>query len=114
MKWRVERLEGKIEFDKEKPDYAVSIAKSGRFVSKMICYEKGQSTPVHLHKTQDEIFHVIQGKGTITLDGEAVLLEPMTAIFVPAGTQHGIRADRDSRLVITFVKSPGKGQKIIK
>jgi quercetin dioxygenase-like cupin family protein len=112
MKWHLEKLDNKISFDQDQSDHRLLIAQSGRLESKMVCYARGQSTPAHQHEAQDEIFHVIQGRGTIVLDGEKMLLEPLTAVFVPAGTRHGIRAGQDSTLVITFVKSPGKGRKI--
>ena len=107
MDWKRVKLGEKIDFDLKKADYTVNIAKNDNLVSKMICYDVGQSTPVHSHKTQDEVFYVIEGRGTMFLNSEEVLIEPMDALFVPAGTKHGIKANKDSRLVITFVKSPG-------
>ncbi len=107
MKWHATKLADHIEFNTVKRDHTVNIAKSDKILSKMICYDAGQSTPVHSHATQDEVFYVIKGKGTMILNDKNVLLETMMVIFVPAGTKHGINADKNSQLVITFVKSPG-------
>lgn len=111
MTWHMIKLDEKIDFNQEKADHTVDIAKSDRLLSKLICYDMGQSTPVHSHKSQDEIFYVVEGFGTILLNEKEVKLEPTCCLFVPAGTKHGIKADQDSRLVITFVKSPGSIKK---
>ena len=80
---------------------------SPKMVAELICYEPGQGTPVHHHPSQDEIFYVIEGRGTMLVDGQEVAVHPRSLIHVPAQTSHGITAVADSRLVILFVKSPG-------
>ena len=80
---------------------------SPKMVAELICYEPGQGTPVHHHPSQDEIFYVIEGRGTMLVGGQEVSVHPRSLIHVPAQTSHGITAAADSRLVILFVKSPG-------
>ena len=80
---------------------------SEHLVAELVCYEPGQATAVHLHPRQDEIFHVIEGGGTILLDEEEVPVSAGSIVFVPAGARHGIRADAGIRLALIFVKGPG-------
>ena len=80
---------------------------SPKMVAELICYEPGQGTPVHHHPSQDEIFYVIEGRGTMRVGDEDVALQARSLIHVPAQTSHGITAAADSRLVVLFVKSPG-------
>ncbi len=43
---------------------------------------------VHYHKTLTEIYLILEGNGTIELDGEAVPVKPMTAIMIKPGCRH--------------------------
>ena len=81
---------------------------SSRMVAELLCYEPGQSTPVHYHPQQDEVFYVLEGSGTISTSNDGAMkttkVEPKSLILVPAGTQHGLIAE--SRMVVLFFKSP--------
>jgi quercetin dioxygenase-like cupin family protein len=80
---------------------------SENLVAELVCYEPGQATAPHLHPRQDEIFHVIEGGGTILVDENEVPVSAGSVVFVPAGSRHGIRADAGIRLALMFVKGPG-------
>lgn len=80
---------------------------SEKLVAELVCYEPGQTTAIHLHPHQDELFYVIEGAGTIRVGEEDVPVTATSAVFVPAGTNHGIRADDGNRLALMFIKSPG-------
>jgi quercetin dioxygenase-like cupin family protein len=80
---------------------------SEQLISEFVCYEPGQSTPAHPHPKQDELFFVIEGRGTFIIDGEEVPVEESNLILVPARVKHGISADKDSRLVVMFIKATG-------
>ena len=81
---------------------------SSRIVAELLCYEPGQSTPVHHHPQQDEVYYVLEGSGKISTGNngakQETQVEPKSLIFVPAGTPHGLVAD--SRMVVLFFKSP--------
>jgi len=94
-----------VEFSLEKR-IRKKLRSSEKMVAELVCYEPGQSTPVHHHPKQDEIFYVIEGSGQMIVGSEEVFLQPKSLIFVPAQTSHGITAARDSRLVILFIKAP--------
>ena len=78
---------------------------SGKLVAELLCYEPGQSTPVHQHPQQDEIFYVLEGHGKLTINGEETSIKAKSLILVPAQSLHGLMAG-DTRLVILFFKAP--------
>ncbi|MGE5754003.1 MAG: cupin domain-containing protein [Deltaproteobacteria bacterium] len=80
---------------------------SENLVAELVCYEPGQATAPHLHPRQDEIFHIIEGRGTILVDEDEVPVSAGSVVFVPAGSRHGIRADAGIRLALMFIKGPG-------
>ena len=80
---------------------------SDKIVAEMVCYEPGQATPEHIHPKQDEIFYVVEGTGTMIVNGEEIPLKPTSLILVKAREKHGVRTLPDSRLVLMFIKAPG-------
>jgi mannose-6-phosphate isomerase-like protein (cupin superfamily) len=80
---------------------------SENMVAELVCYEPGQATVPHLHPRQDEIFYVIEGKGTIVVGDENVSVSAGSVVFGPQGVRHGIRADAGDRLALMFIKGPG-------
>lgn len=46
--------------------------------------------------------HGIEGKGILTLNGEALLLEPGVLIFMPASALHSISADTNLSVLLTL------------
>ena len=79
---------------------------SDKIVAEMVCYEPGQATPEHAHPKQDEIFYVVEGTGTMIVNGEEIPLKPTSLIMVNAREKHGVRTLPDSRLVLMFIKAP--------
>jgi quercetin dioxygenase-like cupin family protein len=74
----------------------------------LVCYEPGTSTVEHHHVGQDEIFMIMEGTGTITVGGEPVRVGPGSLVFAPADIKHGIQPDADGKMVMVFVKAPGR------
>lgn len=95
-----------LEYSPERQTRKKLIA-SENLVVELVCYEPGQATAPHLHPHQDEIFHVIEGGGTILVDADEEPVSAGSIVFVPAGSRHGIRADAGIRLALMFVKGPG-------
>ncbi|MEW6158095.1 MAG: cupin domain-containing protein [Verrucomicrobiota bacterium] len=42
----------------------------------------------HYHKSMTEIYIVLEGEGSIELDGESVALKPLTAVMIRPGCRH--------------------------
>ena len=54
--------------------------------------EPGQATERHYHRQSEEIYVVLEGKGTLELDGEIREVAPGDAALIPPGAWHQIRA----------------------
>ncbi|MGB8646128.1 MAG: cupin domain-containing protein [Anaerolineae bacterium] len=63
------------------------------FFGRLLCLQRGQAVPVHVHAHKDECFDVLQGEGTLLVDGQEVRAGPGTMLYVPVGVRHGLRAD---------------------
>jgi quercetin dioxygenase-like cupin family protein len=74
----------------------------------LVCYEPGTATVEHHHVGQDEIFMIMEGTGTITIGGEPVRVGPGSLVYAPADIKHGIQPDPESKMVMVFVKAPGR------
>jgi quercetin dioxygenase-like cupin family protein len=74
----------------------------------LVCYEPGTSTIEHHHVGQDEIFIIMEGSGTITVGGEPVRVGPGSLVYAPADIKHAIEPDPNGRMVMVFVKAPGR------
>jgi mannose-6-phosphate isomerase-like protein (cupin superfamily) len=48
---------------------------------------------LHYHERTDEIYYVISGRGTMTLDNEEVELHPGVVVYVPRGVRHRARGE---------------------
>jgi mannose-6-phosphate isomerase-like protein (cupin superfamily) len=54
--------------------------------------EAGAGTERHYHGRSEEIYFVLEGSGTMELDGERRALGPGDAVLIPAGAWHQIQA----------------------
>jgi len=52
----------------------------------------GGETERHYHRVSEELYYLIDGKGTMEIDGEVREVGPGDAILIPAGTWHQIKA----------------------
>ncbi|MFT7646981.1 MAG: quercetin dioxygenase-like cupin family protein [Candidatus Poriferisodalaceae bacterium] len=74
--------------------------------AELVCYEPGQGTQEHFHKTQEEIYYIVEGSGSITIGDEVMQVSAGDMVFSPADVPHSI-ATADERMVMFFVKGPG-------
>ena len=66
-------------------------------------FPKGGSTNLHYHEQGDELFYVVEGKGTATLNDKTQPVGKGDVIFVPAGLPHRIaNLDQAEPLVVIF------------
>ena len=59
----------------------------------------GIATDRHYHKLSEEFYFIIEGKGSMEIDGEAREVGPEDAILIPAGAWHQITAVEDLRFL---------------
>lgn len=68
--------------------------------------EPGASIGEHRHEGNEEIYLVIEGHGTMILDGKEYPFRPGDVSLVKSGHTHGLRnsADGPMRLIVVCVK----------
>jgi mannose-6-phosphate isomerase-like protein (cupin superfamily) len=64
-----------------------------------------KGTP-HVHTGYDEVYYVLDGAGSITLDGEVQPLRPGTVAVIPAGVVHSLQADQGQELEFIIFGTP--------
>lgn len=71
----------------------------------------GVGIPPHIHHREDELFYVIDGQVEFTLDGEPVVGEAGTTVFLPKGTPHAFRVvgDVPARMLTLLVPAGLEG-----
>ena len=70
------------------------------FFGRLLCFSRGQVVPYHRHAHKDECFDVIEGEGTLLIDGREMRGGPGTILYVPANVEHGLRADGAEQWVV--------------
>jgi mannose-6-phosphate isomerase-like protein (cupin superfamily) len=58
---------------------------------------------------QEEVYFVLEGDGTMAVDGDVVELRPNTYVFVPPGTMRQVRAGDNGVSFICVGAPPGRG-----
>jgi quercetin dioxygenase-like cupin family protein len=81
-----------------------ALVKGGQIDVEMACYEPGQSTPMHAHPRQDEIFYVVEGCVNLCIGGKDQAFDAGTMVHVHHGTPHDVRNLGTSRSSIVFFK----------
>ena len=64
------------------------------------------STLLHKHLKTEEIYHIIQGEGTVRIGDETMTVKTGDSILIPPGTIHNICNNRDEELKILCCCSP--------
>ena len=59
----------------------------------------GRPTERHYHKLSEEFYFILEGQGTMEIDGEAKSVAPGDAILIPAGAWHQITATERLRFL---------------
>jgi mannose-6-phosphate isomerase-like protein (cupin superfamily) len=68
--------------------------------------EPGQETAAHVHHESQEIYYILEGRGTMMLGGEALVVSAGNAVFIPPGTPHNIKNTRAGALRILCICCP--------
>ncbi|KAF2121838.1 RmlC-like cupin domain-containing protein [Lophiotrema nucula] len=76
------------------------------------CQAKDGHLKCHRH-TQAEIYHVIQGRGIVTIDGEEHGVEKGSVVFIPGDSEHGIRNIGEQDLMWLYVFATDKFEDIV-
>src|SRR5262249_353688 len=62
----------------------------------------GGTDPQRPH-TEDEVYYVVQGRGSVRVGGEDRAVQPGTVVFVPAGVEHRFHSiTEELQLLVLF------------
>ncbi|HXG25447.1 MAG TPA: cupin domain-containing protein [Candidatus Binatia bacterium] len=67
----------------------------------------GFGPPLHRHRDEDEMFHVLSGAARVRCDGEAYEIGPGDFVFLPAGLPHTFLVGQDAPLHVLQITAPG-------
>ena len=70
-----------------------------KLVFRKRAFKPGSGVGLHEQK-EDEIYYVLSGRGTMTLDGKTVEITPGTAVLTRTGSAHSLKQVGDEDLVI--------------
>jgi quercetin dioxygenase-like cupin family protein len=78
----------------------------GRIAQLVVDGPRGDATPMHVHRSEDELFYVLDGEITVLVDGERIDLAAGDFAFAPHGVAHAyiVRSER-ARFLATI--TPG-------
>lgn len=81
-----------------------AIFKEGHLDVGLLLYGPGQRTPDHNHKDIDEVFYVVSGEGTITINKEDFIVSEKDIILSPKGETHGFNNTSSLNWVVLQIK----------
>ncbi|MBF0536786.1 MAG: cupin domain-containing protein [Nitrospirae bacterium] len=66
----------------------------------------GCSTALHRHIVAEEVYHVTEGRGIMTLDSEHISIEVGDTVYIRAGTLHSVKNTQNTPLRILCLCHP--------
>jgi len=70
------------------------------------CYRPMAYVAPHTHKVQEQVYHVLEGEGTMEIAGKRRIVRRHDVIFIPPGIEHAIYNSGLTDLVFIVVTSP--------
>lgn len=69
-------------------------------------YQPMAYVETHKHKVQEQIYHVLEGEGSMEIEGKRQTVRKHDVIFLPPGVSHSIRNDGLTDLTFIVVTTP--------
>jgi quercetin dioxygenase-like cupin family protein len=79
---------------------------NGRYAIMENIASPGTATPMHFH-AEDEIFHILEGTVTFSIDGDVFNASVGTIVVIPAGAHHAWRNRSNAPIRMSTFFSPG-------
>ncbi len=64
---------------------------SKNLMSFVVTVDEGGEIPEHRHGPAEVVLHFLQGKASVTIDGEEKVIQPEAAVVVPIGSSIGLK-----------------------
>jgi mannose-6-phosphate isomerase-like protein (cupin superfamily) len=69
-------------------------------------YQPMAYVETHAHKVQEQIYHVLEGEGSMEIEGERRIVRKHDVIFIPPGVSHSICNNGITDLTFIVVTTP--------
>jgi len=79
---------------------------SRRIDHRISCYQPMAHVDEHVHQVQEQVYHVLEGEGLLTLDDRSQLMRRHDYVFVPPGVRHGFTNSGLVPLVFLVITTP--------
>jgi len=73
-------------------------------------YQPMAYVETHAHKVQEQIYHVLEGEGSMEIEGKRQVVRKHDVIFIPPGVSHSIRNDGITDLTFIVVTTPAEDE----
>lgn len=73
-------------------------------------YQPMAYVETHKHKVQEQIYHVLEGEGSMEIEGRRQIVRRHDVIFIPPGVPHSIRNDGLTDLTFIVVTTPAEDE----
>ena len=79
--------------------------------SRLVDYRISTYQPIayvetHRHKVQEQIYHVLEGEGSMEIEGRRRIVRRHVVVFIPPGVSHSIRNDGLTDLTFIVATTP--------
>ncbi|MHB1394307.1 MAG: cupin domain-containing protein [Clostridia bacterium] len=83
------------------PGYHVKFVHSENMTLAYWSIDEGNALPKHAHP-HEQVLNLIEGSFEVTVDGEALVLEPGSVVVIPPNVMHSGKALTPSRIIDVF------------
>ena len=99
---------GTIRESAEDKPRKVNLFETPRCFADVHVLRPGQVARVHDHPSEDKCYHVLEGRGIVTLGDDEHPVREGHLVFCPAGVPHGVRNEgtADLRLLVFMAPHP--------
>lgn len=74
----------------------------------------GESPPLHIHRNEDEIFHILEGEMRIHIDGKETMARAGETVLAPKGKPHSFRVESKDGARCLTITSGGDFENMIR
>jgi len=93
-----------------KPLVAPETTGSRRVDYRISTYQPMAYVETHAHKVQEQIYHVLEGEGSMEIEGKKTIVRRHDVIFIPPGIPHSICNNGLTDLTFIVVTTPVEDQ----
>lgn len=74
----------------------------------------GESPPLHIHRNEDEVFHLLEGEMRFRIDGSDTFVRAGETVLAPKGKPHSFRVESREGARCLTITSGGDFEKMVR